>query len=113
MFSHPAPTVRGVTIGGTYCYFYSQIAGPGSVKAACWLNGALDYNSVLFFGTKSRLTGSYAFGADSTGACPAGVTCGSITWIFSPGVAPNSINYKLTGTLVPDPGNEPSDVGTF
>jgi len=38
---------------------------------------------------------------------------GQITWDFKPGTAPNSINYEITGTVLPDPGNEPKVVGTF
>ena len=111
--SDPTPTIRGVTIGATYCFFYSQNPVPGQVHRACWLNGVLGPNDVEPV-TVTQVSGSFTFGVDpKTGACPAGVTCGTITWIFSPGVAPNSINYKITGTLIPDPGNEPSEVGTF
>lgn len=110
VISHPTPTVVGVTIGATYCYFYSQLAGPGSVKAACWLNGVLDYNSVRFL--KSNITGIYTFGWDfANNKCP--TACGSITWQFSPSATPNAIDYKVTGTVLPNPGNEPSAVGTF
>lgn len=112
VFNHPTTTIRGVTIGATYCYFYSQLPAPGSVHVGCWLNGVLGPNHVEPV-TVTQISSSFTFGVDATGVCPAGVTCGTITWIFSPGVAPNSINYKLTGTLLPDPGNEPSDVGTF
>jgi hypothetical protein len=111
VISHPTPTVMGVTIGATYCYFYSQLAGPGSVKAACWLNGVLDYNSVRYL-PKTAITGNYTFGWDYVNKlCP--TACGSITWEFSPSATPNAIDYKISGTLLPDPGSEPSEVGTF
>lgn len=100
IINHPTSAIRGVTIGATYCYFYSQLPAPGSVHVGCWLNNVLTLNHVDSV-TTTKVTGAFTFAT------------GTITWQFTPGIAPNSINYKITGTVLPNPGNEPNDIGTF
>lgn len=100
VFNSPTSTIRGVTIGATYCYFYSQLPAPGSVHVGCWLNGALVRNHVDTV-TSTEVDGSFTFAT------------GSISWQFTPGAAPNSINYSITGTVLPDPGMEQMQSGTF
>ena len=112
VFNHPTTAIQGVTIGATYCYFYAQLPAPGQVHSACWLNGTTVMLNHVDTVTSTEATGDFTFGIVN-GACPTGVACGQISWIFSPGTAPNSINYSITGTVLPDPGMEPTESGTF
>ena len=110
-FTAPSGAIVAVTIGAEHCNFFAQLPTPGNVHRGCYNGTTLVDNDVIDV-TAFDQDGSFTFGIVN-GACPAGATCGSISWEFTPGAAPNKINYSITGTVLPDPGMEPTESGTF
>lgn len=107
------PTVKGVTIGASHCYFWSQLPSPGWVHVGCYSGTTLDINAI-FQVVVNQAEGNYTFGVDRTGACHTGATCGQITWIFQPKAsAPNMIDFQITGVVLPDKTSGASESGTF
>lgn len=113
VFNNFTATIKGVTIGASHCYFWSQSPAVGHVQTGCYLNGVLQYNAIAYSITQPGVVDSWAFGANPDGTCPANGNCGTITWQFTPGAAPNSINYEMTGVAIPNAGGEQRFTGTF
>lgn len=69
--------VKGVTIGNTHCYFWFNSPTVGQLQVACYSNGTIVYNSIMYvFGNSGsgNIVGSYPIPGLTTG--------GIITWIF-------------------------------
>lgn len=109
-FTAPSGAVVTVTIGASHCNFFAQLPAAGQAHIGCYTSAVLLVNEVVDV-TASDHDGTFAFGIVN-GACPVGANCGSVSWQFTPGTAPH-FNYSITGTVLPDPGMEQMQSGTF
>ena len=104
-------TIKGVTIGTNYCYFWGQSPGASQVQVACYTTAAYPSGTIVKNTIQTVTSPDDQQCIGFGGTTPSFVPTMMICWTFKPNATAPGIDYQITG--IGTTGGNATITGTF